>query len=82
MKTKANDPVQGGRYTVTEFTQGGSSTGPKEFLGLTKRELLAAHALTGLIASCLNTYPGRQETAKRALEYADALIEELNKEKP
>jgi hypothetical protein len=46
--------------------------------GLTKRELFAAMAMQGRI--CMDEGPS--DCAKQSLIYADALIAELNKEKP
>jgi hypothetical protein len=46
--------------------------------GLTKREYFAAMALQGLLALGGVVY---QSPVKSAVEYADALIEELNKTK-
>ena len=48
---------------------------------LTKRELFAAMALQGYLASFSRTPdPAPSEAAKRAVWYADALINELNKD--
>lgn len=50
--------------------------------GLSKREYFAAMAMQGI---CANSIPGShhmsQATAMDAVDYADALIAELNKEK-
>lgn len=43
--------------------------------GLTKREYFAALALQGLLSNPTTFFP---ENAKRAVEFADSLIEELN----
>lgn len=48
--------------------------------GLTKREYFAALAMQGLLSSETH-YPDRQANAKRAVEFADALLTELEKEK-
>ena len=45
--------------------------------GLTKREYFAAIAMQGLLASDLNT--SVQDFAIRSVEFADALIDALNK---
>lgn len=47
--------------------------------GLSKREYFAAIAMQGLVSG---GYSQRPESAKLAVDYADALIIELNKEKP
>lgn len=47
--------------------------------GLTKRELIAAIAMGGFMSSFArsSTGPSPDYTAKRAVEYADALLKEL-----
>ncbi|WP_460912066.1 hypothetical protein [Spirosoma areae] len=45
--------------------------------GLTKREYFAAQALTGLLAN--SAYTKKETATTKAVEYADALIEALNK---
>lgn len=47
--------------------------------GLTKREYMATHILTGLLANADNT--NYELHASRAVKAADALIEELSKPK-
>lgn len=48
-------------------------------IGLTKREYFAGLAMQGSMASITETFGGDAvNTAKRAVEYADALIQELN----
>lgn len=47
--------------------------------GLTKREYFAVMAMQGIIASCaIEGRPNRAYVADSAVQYADALIEELN----
>lgn len=57
--------------------------------GLTKREWMSAMAMQGLLAAVysskemLNEFrrePGRSYISQNAISYADALIEELNKQ--
>ncbi len=73
-----------GQFTV-KLPGGGSASGPEQFCGLTKRELFAALAMQGFIAGC---YAGNnagftvQGNCVAAVEYADALLAELAKERP
>lgn len=54
-----------------------AAEGPQGFKGLTKREHFAAIALQGRMAS--PEWPGtKEEVAKHAVSYADALINALN----
>jgi hypothetical protein len=89
MKTEANEPanpfftwnVPGYGDCVTIEDKNGS----KQFLhykeGLTKREYFAAMALQGYIASTpSDVVPSPIYAASYAVKYADALINELNKE--
>jgi hypothetical protein len=46
--------------------------------GLSKLEYFAALALQGCLASCTDNYPSPDYVAKRSVQYAKALIEELN----
>lgn len=46
--------------------------------GMTIREYFAALAMQGNLASCVEVFPNAENIAKRSVEYADALIEELN----
>lgn len=48
--------------------------------GLTKREYFAAQAMQGMIASNEWIADTLERVSKTAIEYADALIAELNKE--
>lgn len=48
--------------------------------GITYREYLIAQALNGYLASTTNHDIGPSIVAKRAIEYADKIIEELSKE--
>jgi hypothetical protein len=48
--------------------------------GLTKRELFAAMAMCSLIEAAGENYYEPTITAKTALDYTNALIEQLNKE--
>ena len=73
MITDANDPVS------MDHTN-------RDYSGLTKREYFAAQALVGLISS--HSHPSASGSTiescpnmtKHAVDYADALINELNKE--
>lgn len=49
-------------------------------LGLTKREYFAALAMQGNLAACSASYPDTEALAKKSVEYADAVIAQLNKE--
>jgi hypothetical protein len=46
---------------------------------LTIREYFAIMALQGNLAACQHSYPDAKQVAEKSVEYADALIEELNK---
>lgn len=51
-----------------------------EMTGLTKRELIAAMAMQGMLAGTEdeNTFPGNQSWyAKHAIEFADELLKQL-----
>ncbi len=50
------------------------------YLGLSKRELFAAMAMCSLIEAAGENYYEPTITAKTALDYTNALIEQLNKE--
>ena len=47
--------------------------------GLTKREYFAIMALQGNLAACSASYPDIEAVTTKSVEYADALIEKLNK---
>lgn len=52
--------------------------------GLTKREMFAIHAMQGLLASSSDnngqwTHTGPNDMAREAVEFADALLKELEK---
>jgi hypothetical protein len=49
--------------------------------GLTKREHFAAMAMQGILSTNYESYPLAATTAKQAIEYADALLAELAKER-
>jgi len=71
MKTEPNEnanPQMGKQISPNVMSMGYSSIG-----GLTKREYFSAKALQGLLASRCPNAP------KLAVEYADELINELNK---
>ncbi len=65
------------------FAQVGTDLFSKPFLfgGLTKRELFAAMALQGVMSADLQDQLTYQQCSAQAVKAADALIEELNKEK-
>lgn len=48
-------------------------------IGLTKREYYAGLAMSGMLASYHTSTPESNLIAERAVQYADALINELNK---
>ena len=87
MKTESNEPISAGRFQFTTHYEGGSGTGSRDFIGLTKREHFAAVALQGLVAGASSSLEimkelgGKDEIilSKSAVQYADALIAELNK---
>lgn len=74
MKTNPHDLVSAYGYAneQSHFDSNG---------GLTKREHFAAMALQGLLANS-NSQGGVDDYARGAVNFADALIEELNKPKP
>ena len=49
--------------------------------GLTMREYFAIMALQGNLAACSASYPDVEAVTSKSVEYADALIEKLNKTK-
>lgn len=58
--------------------QTGNTTGWQ--LGLTKREIIAMHALQGLLANPDFTYDSVDNFAQDAVLHADALLKELEKQ--
>lgn len=69
---------------LTEYTPDGKEY-TQEYEGLTKREMFAMHAMQGLLSD--SDYADSYETAKEwrknvseaAVEFADALLKELEK---
>lgn len=59
-----------------DFLEGG-----EYYEGLTKREMFAMHAMQGLLASDTTHQLHQNDCANMAVAYADALLEELDKEK-
>jgi hypothetical protein len=74
LETKANDPI----HNVINSKKDYSDDNIYKSNGLTKREYFASMAMQGLLGLGGVVY---QSTVKSAVEYADALIEELNKTK-
>lgn len=72
MKTKPDS----GAFACVALSDDGRKTWQD---GLSKREYIAALALQGLLANKFRMT--NDEAAKDALNYTDALIKELNKEK-
>ena len=68
LETKPNEPINTIEYNNNYVS-----------MGLTKREYFAAMALQGMLAKYGSDY--QVQTAKEAVYFADALIEELNKNK-
>jgi hypothetical protein len=67
-ETKPNEPIN-----IVEYNNNYIST------GLTKREYFASMAMQGMLAKYGSDY--QVNNAKEAVYWADALIEELNKNK-
>lgn len=63
---------------VYEAMTGGSDSWGKAALGLTKREMMAMHILSGLLSD-YEFDATRQMAAEIAVEQADALLAELEK---
>jgi hypothetical protein len=77
MKTNGNDPAN---PTIGwELTSHGDPVSITDQYGLTKREYFAAIAMQGLLADTKDILYPIIQVAKDAVNYADALIEELNK---
>jgi hypothetical protein len=84
MKTNPNDPINSRPYSHDERPSGGYEGYRPEtfqaFTGLTKREYFAALAMEGYLSSYTGSEISKPENmAIRAVAYADALINELNK---
>lgn len=87
MKTKPNDSVsqmflrQVGKNDFRAATPKDLQQGDyiSHHIGLTKRELFAIKALQGLLANS-NSQGGDDYYVRGAVYFADALIEELNKQ--
>ena len=76
MKTNPNEPINPTIWDVRNKPEI-----IRDNDGLTKREYFAAMALQGYVASTLSDIVQSPEyTAKWAVRYADALINELNKQ--
>jgi len=78
MKTNGNDPAN---PTIGwELTVHGDPVVITDQYGLTKREYFAAMAMQGLLTSTKYILYPITQVAKDAVNYADALIKELNKD--
>jgi len=78
MKTNGNDPAN---PTIGwELTAHGDPVVITDQYGLTKREYFAAMAMQGLLTSTKYILYPITQVAKDAVNYADALIKELNKD--
>lgn len=67
---------------VNTFIQSGdTSQSTSEFSGLSKREIMAMHAMQGLLSSesAKSWYEKHEDCAEAAVNYADALLKELEK---
>lgn len=80
MKINGNDPIAQCTLNVTKKTcDGDHETMPEVFVGLTKREYFAAMAMQNMTRLNFNeAHP--YEVAEKSVKFADALINELNKE--
>lgn len=92
MKTIGNEPAHPIKDVGVNITDGGKEANVSfdphrydiqaNFYGLTKREMFAAMAMQGLVSNCYyGTGISIDLHAQEAVNLADALIEELNKEK-
>lgn len=83
--TNPNDPT----FTTSEIVQFNSGPALATMGGLTKREYFAALAMQALVSNSsifdffqrakISPKEVREETGKTAVQFADALIEALNK---
>lgn len=71
MKTHSNEPIN----SIPDL-----NNHPSDWYGLTKREYFAAMAMQGIISNPNNHYVTSYSIAERAVQIADALIEQLNKQ--
>jgi hypothetical protein len=78
MKTLPSDPTMPCKYLSIDEEDGESVAFNVFNQGLTKREYFAAMAMQAVLSTHGEDYP--EIIAVRALRYADALINELNKE--
>lgn len=77
MKTNGEEPINPTAYWSERISEKG---GLVQGEGLTKREYFAAMAMQGALSSITGgDWASAINVAKRSVEYADALIEELNK---
>ena len=80
MKTNPNEPINARPYSHDERPSGGCEgdrpQGFQAFAGLTKREYFAAMAMQGMLARS----PRDLQEMSISVQFADALIAELNKE--
>jgi hypothetical protein len=85
MKTNPNDPASPVEVSNVDGNIIGNQTSQFSYFatGLTKREYFAGLAMQGIIGNSKVIYAmtsaAKTETARFAVELADALIEELNK---
>ena len=70
----ANEPAYPG---VEDFKDSSGIVRKINQPGLTKRELFAAMAMQGIQASCTHEYPNAKSAAQKAVEAAEALLQEL-----
>lgn len=82
MKINANDPIN--RIDYNYHDEYGRLHREKDNIGLTKREYFAAMAMQGLLAGNYKEIasnvgiPAKTKVLQYAIQYADALITELN----
>lgn len=75
MKTIAEEPIN---PMPRKYIGPDGATRETTTTGLTKREYFAAMAIQGILVGRSRFYPPKQ-LSEQAVEYADALIEELNR---